>query len=159
MKPRVILDTNVLVSAIFYETGNEARIFDEVIKGKITLISGLDTLQKLRETLAAPKFELTPLEVLNVFQLMVSISEIVLEPLSAEVKCRDPEDQKFLDCATGGRADFLVTGDRDLLEIKRLGRTRIVTAGELVRLFKKSHFGSARGVGTFTAEDEMKGHD
>ena len=88
---------------------------------------------------------------------MVSISEIVLAPPSAEVKCRDPDDQKFLDCATGGRADFLVTGDRDLLEMKRLGRTRIVTAGELVRLFKKSHFGSGRGVGTFTAEDQMKG--
>lgn len=138
MKPRLILDTNVLISAIFFETGNEARILDEVLKGKITLVSSLDTLQELRETLAASKFKLTPLEVLNVFQLMVSISEIVLAPPSAEVKCRDPDDQKFLDCAVEGDADFLVTGDRDLLEIKNLGRTKITTARELIRVLKRS---------------------
>ncbi len=138
MKPRLILDTNVLISAIFFETGNEARILDEVLKGKVTLVSGLDTLQELRETLAASKFKLTPLEVLNVFQLMVSISEIVLAPPNAKVKCRDPDDQKFLDCAVGGDVDFLVTGDRDLLEIKNLGRTKITTARELIRVLKRS---------------------
>ncbi len=80
MKPRLIVDTDVLISAIFFETGNEARILDEVVKGKVALVSSLDTLQELRETLAAPKFKLTLLEVLNVFQLIVSVSEIVLAP-------------------------------------------------------------------------------
>lgn len=143
MKLRIILDTNVLISAIFFETGNEANILDEAVKGRVTLLSSLDALQELRETLAAPKFKLTPLEISNIFQLIVSISEIVLAPPSAEVKCRDPDDQKFLDCAKRGDADFLVTGDRDLLEIKNLGRTKIITARELIRLFKRSIFGLA----------------
>ncbi len=143
MKPRIILDTNVLISAIFFETGNEARILDEVLRGKVTLVSSLDILQEFRETLAAPKFKLTPLEILSVFQLMVSISEIVLAPPSSELKCRDPDDQKFLDCAVEGGLDFLATGDRDLLEIKNLSRTKIVTARELIKLFKHSIFGLA----------------
>ena len=137
MKPRIILDTNVLISAIFFDTGNEAKILDQVIKGEAALVSSLDTLQELRETLAAPRFQLTTLEVLNIFQLIVSISEIVLAPPNAEVKCRDTDDQKFLDCAAGGNADFLITGDGDLLEIRRLGRTKIITARELIRLLKR----------------------
>jgi len=143
LKPRLILDTNVLISAIFFEAGNEARILDEVLKGVVTLVSSLDTLQDFRETLAAPKFKLTPLEILTNFQLIVSVSEIVLAPRSAKVKCRDPDDQRFLDCAEGGGADFLVTGDRDLLEIKNLGRTKIIAAREIIRLFKSSIFGLA----------------
>lgn len=137
MKLRIILDTNVLISAIFFETGNEANILDEALKGKLTLVSSLDTLQELRETLETTKFKLTPLEVLNLFQLIVSISEIVLDPPRAHVKCRDPDDQKFLDCAAGGNADYLVTGDGDLLEIKNLGRTKITTARELIRTLKR----------------------
>lgn len=155
MKPRLILDTNVLISAIFFETGNEARILDEVLKGKVTLVSSLDTLQEFRETLAAPKFKLTPLEALNVFQLIASISEIVLAPASAEVKCRDPDDQKFLDCAKGGDADFLVTGDGDLLEIRNLGRTKIITARELIRLFKRS-ISSLAGTSKLAREEAFR---
>ncbi len=138
MKPRIILDTNVLISAIFFETGNEARLLDEAIKHNVGLVTGLDILQEFRETLAVPKFELPPLEVLNIFQLIISISEIVLAPRAAEVKCRDPDDQKFLDCAGAGNADFLVTGDKDLLEVKKLGRTRITMAREMVRALKRS---------------------
>ena len=155
MKLRIILDTNVLISAIFFETGNEARILDEVLKGKVTIVSSLDTLQEFRETLAAPKFKLTPPEVLEVFQLIVSISEIVLAPPNAEVKCRDPDDQKFLDCAAGGGGDFLVTGDRGLLEIKNLGRTKIITARELIRLFKRSIFGLA-GTSRLSKEEAFR---
>ncbi len=138
MNPRIILDTNVLISAIFFQSGNEARLFGEIIRGKVVLINSLDILQEFRETLAAPKFKLTPLEVLGVFQLVVSISEIVLAPPVAGVRCRDPDDQKFLDCASGGDADFLVTGDRDLLEIRKIGWTRIVTAREMIRVLKHS---------------------
>lgn len=137
MKLRIILDTNVLILGIFFENGNEAKILDEVLKGKITLVSSLDTLQELRETFEASKFKLTPLEILNIFQLIVSTSEILLAPPNARVKCRDPDDQKFLDCAAGGNADYLVMGDRDLLEIKNLGRTKITTARELIRTLKR----------------------
>lgn len=138
MKLRIILDTSVLISAIFFETGNEGKILDEVLTGRIILVSSLDTLQELRETLEASKFKLTPLEVLNVFQFIVSISEIVLAPPSAQVKCRDADDQKFLDCATGGDIDYLVTGDGDLLEIKKLRRTKITTARKLIMVLKRN---------------------
>ncbi len=42
---------------------------------------------------------------------MVSVGEIILSPGRAKARCRDPDDQMFLDCALAGKADFLVTGD------------------------------------------------
>jgi len=54
----------------------------------------------------------------------------------SEVKCRDKDDQKFLDCARTGRADYLVTGDPDLLDLRQVGRTRILRAAGLIRELK-----------------------
>jgi predicted nucleic acid-binding protein len=60
-----------------------------------------------------------------------------LKPVNdAEVKCRDRNDQKFLDCAHTGRADYLVTGDPDLLDLRQVGRTRILRAAGLIRELK-----------------------
>jgi predicted nucleic acid-binding protein len=77
---------------------------------------------------------------LAIFYLIVSSCEIILAPQRAKVKCRDPDDQKFLDCAVAGKADILVTGDRDLLIIRHVGRTKIVTAAELIRTLKDPLF-------------------
>ena len=140
MKARIVLDTNNLISAIFFEKGNEARVLDEALAGRVRLLASLETLQEFQETLSRPKFQLSPSEVLAIFQLIVSTCEIVLAPQMAKVKCRDPDDQKFLDCAVAGRADFLVTGDRDLLTMRHVGRTKIVTAVELARKLKDPLF-------------------
>jgi uncharacterized protein len=138
LNPRTVIDTNVLVSGIFFENGNEAKVLDAVISNKLTLVTSLEILQEIRETLAADKFRLTPTEAFSVFQLILGMSEVVLTIPPASIKCRDPDDQKFLDCAAGGNADFLVTGDRDLLEHKNIGRTRIIAAREMVRMLKQS---------------------
>jgi uncharacterized protein len=140
LNPRIVIDTNVLVSGIFFETGNEAKVLDAVINNKLTLVTSLEILQEIRGTLAAEKFGLTPTEAFSIFQLILSISEILLTPPAATKKCRDPDDQKFLDCAAGGNAEFLVTGDKDLIELKTLGRTRIVPARHIVKMLPQDPF-------------------
>ena len=140
MKPRIVLDTNNLISGVFFERGNEARVLEEALAGRVRLLASLETLDEFQETVSKPKFQLSPSEVLAVFQLIVSTCEIILAPRKAQVKCRDPDDQKFLDCAVAGRAQFLVTGDRDLLTMRRVGRTKIVTAAELITILKDPLF-------------------
>lgn len=140
MKPRIVLDTNNLISGIFFEKGNEARVLDEVLTGNAKLLASLETLQEFQETVSRPKFQLSPSEVLAIFYLIISSCEIVLARQRAKVRCRDPDDQKFLDCAVAGKADFLVTGDRDLLTMRNVSRTKIVTAAELVRALKDPLF-------------------
>ncbi len=133
MKPRVVVDTNVLLSGIFFEKGNEAQVLKLVLEDKAVLLGSLETLEELRETLARPKFHLSPSESLAVFELILGKCEVILHINEAEVKCRDKDDQKFLDCAHTGRADYLVTGDPDLLDMRQVGRTRILRAAGLFR--------------------------
>jgi putative PIN family toxin of toxin-antitoxin system len=48
--------------------------------------------------------------------------------------CRDPDDDKFLECAERARADLLITGDKDLLTLRTHGRTRILTPATYLKL-------------------------
>ncbi len=136
MKPRGVLDTNTLISGLFFGSGNEAVLVDAALEGRVKLLTSLGILEEVREVLSRPKFQLSPEEAWSAFQLVVSVSEIILAPGRAKARCRDPDDQKFLDCVSAGRADFLVTGDRDLLTMRRVGRARIVRTTELVKMVK-----------------------
>ncbi len=137
MNPRIVLDTNVLVSAVLFEKGNEARILSYALDGQARLVSSLEILEEYREVLSRPKFKLVPMENLAAFQTVLSLSEIVLETRKARAECRDPDDQKFLDCATTAGANLLVTGDQDLLVMKHVERTRIVSPGKAVKELKQ----------------------
>src|SRR5712664_3706828 len=139
MKLRLVMDTNVLASGIFFAKGNEAQILGYAIEGRAVLLASLDALEELREVLARPKFQLTQPEALAIFQMVLSRCEIIVNPEKARVKCRDPGDQKFLDCAVAGRADYLVTGDPDLLVMERAGRPLILTGARLVKAMKREN--------------------
>ncbi len=139
MKLRLVMDTNVLASGIFFSKGNEAQILGYTIEGRAVLLASLDTLEELREVLTRPKFQLTQPEALALFQMVLSRCEIVLNPEKAEARCRDPDDQKFLDCAVAGKADYLVTGDPDLLVMERVGGTLILTGAQLVKAMKREN--------------------
>ena len=138
MKPRLVVDTNVLLSGIFFEKGNEAQVLKLVLEDRVGLLASLETLEELRETLARPKFHLSPSMSLVMFQVILGKCEVVLNISEAEIGCRDKDDQKFLDCAHTGRADYLVTGDPDLLDMRQVGRTRILRAAELIRELKEN---------------------
>lgn len=138
MKPRIVVDTNVLLSGLFFEKGNEAEILRYVLVGRVRLLASLESLEELRETLSRPRFQLSAAEALATFQIILSRCEITITAHEAEVKCRDPDDQKFLDCAVTGRADYPVTGDRDLLDIRRVGQAIILTTAQLIKELKKT---------------------
>ena len=138
MKPRIVVDTNVLLSGIFFEKGNEAQVLQLVLEDRVGLLASLETLEELRETLTRPKFHLSPSQSLAIFQVMLGKSRVILKINEAEVRCRDRNDQKFLDCAHAGRADYLVTGDPDLPDLRQVGRTRILRVAGLIRELKTS---------------------
>ena len=136
MKPRLVVDTNVLLSGIFFEKGNESQVLKLILEDRAGLLASLDILEELRETLSRPKFHLSPAQGLDIFQTILGKCQVMLNIKESEVKCRDKDDQKSLDCAHTGRADYLVTGDPDLLDMRQVGRTRILRAGELIRELK-----------------------
>ena len=128
MRPdaRFILDTNVIVSALAFPSSKPRQVLDAARKAGRVLASR-DTLEELVRTLRRPKLAA---------YITVAEREAFLEAFGATVElvevrkrlalCRDPRDDKLLELAAAGDADYLVTGDADLLVMERFRDTSIL---------------------------------
>src|SRR6266536_2578459 len=126
-RERVVIDTNVLISSLFFTGSTPARAIDEAVT-KAQLVATTETLRELIGKLHSPKFDrYVPRERRNaLLERFVSLVEIidVLQPIRAS---RDPKDDKFLEAAVNGRGDLIVTGDKDLLALNPFRGIAIVT--------------------------------
>lgn len=129
--PKVVLDTNVLVSALLFK-GSLSKMVDLWKAGRIKPVFSQATFQELKKVLTYPKFALTPKEILILLEEEVLPYFEVVKVIK-EVKgiCRDPEDDKFLSCALASGAAFVVTGDEDLLCLKQFETAKIIKPVEL----------------------------
>jgi uncharacterized protein len=120
---RVFLDTNVLVSA-FASRGLCADVMRQVL-AEHELVIGEVVLRELRRALRV-KLKLPPATVTAIEELLRE-SEVIPRPRTpSDLEVRDPDDRWVLASAISGRADVLVTGDRDLLEVAARAPIRIV---------------------------------
>jgi putative PIN family toxin of toxin-antitoxin system len=129
---RVVLDTNVLISAALSRLGSPFACLRWVLDNA-TLIVARELLEELETRLARPKFnkyvdDLRRRE----FVADLGLSAVLVE-LSGMVRvCRDPDDDKLLEIAVAGRVDCLVTGDQDLLVLHPFQGIPILTPAEFV---------------------------
>jgi len=130
---RVTLDTNILVSAFLY-SGNERRALQAAIQGKFKSITSLDILDELGEVLT--RLGVEEREVEGYLLRVMEISEVHLPERLDDVKIRDREDVKILECARSGASDYIVTGDEDLLSLKEYKGMKIIRSNELLSLLK-----------------------
>ena len=132
MKPvRVVADTNVIVSALFWE-GNESKIMDLVEEGKIKLFTSLALLDELRRVLGYARFGLEEKMVDDNVKYVLTISEIISPKHKFRVIREDPADDKVLECAAEGKAEYIVSGDNHLLQLKKFRGIKIMPAKKLV---------------------------
>ena len=134
---RVVLDTNVLVSALVYG-GNPREILQTAIAGIIDLSVSESIIQELQDVLRRPQFGLTAQYVQNAVSEITAIAEWETPGKHHSIVAEDPADDLVLDCGVAADADYLVTGDRHLLRIGSLGRMRIVTPQELIGILGRS---------------------
>src|SRR4051812_37844022 len=126
-RERVVIDTNVLISSLLLATSTPARAVDKAVTNA-QLVSTMETLRELIEKLHSPKFDryMRPERRDSLLQRVASLVEIV-DVLQSIRASRDPKDDKFLEAAVNGRADVIVTGDRDLLTLNPFRGVAIVT--------------------------------
>ncbi len=132
---RVVTDTNILVSAIFWK-GNESEIIGLAGKGKIKLLTSAALLDELRKVLKDKKFRLDEQTIENHVQYILTISELVSPRGRLNVIREDPADNMVLECASEGKARYIVSGDKHLLQLGRFRGTKIVRAKELLDILK-----------------------
>lgn len=129
---RVVIDTNVLISGLFSTTSTPALAVEQAVT-KAQLIATGDTLRELIEQVLLPKFDrdVTRERREALLQRIASLVEII-EVLQHVRASRDAKDDKFLEAAVNGRANVLVTGDRDLLDLNPFRGIAILTPADYV---------------------------
>ena len=116
---RVVLDTNVLVSALLFEGGRLAWIRQSWQSGRVKPVLAEPAARVLLRVLAYPMFQLKPAEIEQLLAELLPWSEIWRQPLEAsEPRCRDRKDQVVLDLAVSASVEVLVSGDADLLALQ-----------------------------------------
>lgn len=117
-RPRLVLDTNVLVSALVFPTGSTSWLRAAWQSGTVRPLASHETTTELIRVLAYPKFRLGKDERDDLLADYLPWCEtVVVRDVSAVPDCRDRHDHAFLALASAGRADALVTGDGDLLAL------------------------------------------
>lgn len=126
---RVIIDTNIWIS---YLISNKFLKIDSLIEqGQVKLIFSEESLQEFIEVVRRPKFEkYFSSEAINeLLDLFHYYGELVTVTSEIEI-CRDVKDNFLLALSKDSEADYLITGDHDLLELEQFESTRILTFAE-----------------------------
>jgi putative PIN family toxin of toxin-antitoxin system len=130
---RVVVDTNVVVSAILRDRLPEKILLFIIARPDFEWVASPEILKEYREILRRPKFALPDL-ILSQWDEHFS-SAIAEWSVKISVSFpRDVKDAKFLACAIAADAGFLITGDRDFTEARKIGRTKIISVSQFDEL-------------------------
>jgi uncharacterized protein len=126
---RIILDTNIWV--MFLISKDYSKLDRLLISGQATLIFSEELLVEFLEVASRPKFK-KYFKKSDVDAILDTIDDVAqfVKVLSKTNVCRDPKDNFLLSLAKDGNAEILITGDYDLLQLKKFGKTKIMTIAD-----------------------------
>lgn len=132
---KIILDTNLWIS--FLISKKLESIDDLIISGKIELIFSKELIEEFITVIKRPKFinyfsDGNIESLLNLFDKYGKLVNVTTKTN----ECRDDKDNFLLNLAIDSKADFLITGDADLLIIKKIAKTNIITWAEFTKKLK-----------------------
>jgi putative PIN family toxin of toxin-antitoxin system len=132
MSPRVVLDTNILVSGLLGGTATE--VIRKWRAGAFDLILSEEIIAEYTAVLIRPKFGLARWVIEELLGYIREKAEWVVPSGEIAAVARDPSDNMFLEAAVSGRADWIVSGDNDLLHIGEFEGIPIISAGAFLPL-------------------------
>ena len=133
---KVVLDTNIFVSSIFWKKGNPHKVVELALDKKIHVFTSMEILQELEKVLRRD-FEEPEEMIQRQISLILEYSTVIKPSVKINIVVADPEDNKIIECAISCDADYIVTGDRHLLDLIVYGRIKIVTARKFTEIIRK----------------------
>jgi putative PIN family toxin of toxin-antitoxin system len=134
----VVVDTNVIVSAAISPAGNPARVVRGWLADRFVLITSAPLLDEIERALRRRRVQkfisLTPPEMEEFLALVRARSRIVSPSRAIDVVTDDPDDNRVLEAAVEGNAGYIVTGDRELLELRAYEGIYIVTPAQFATM-------------------------
>ncbi|MEW6716554.1 MAG: putative toxin-antitoxin system toxin component, PIN family [Chloroflexota bacterium] len=132
---RAVIDTGVFVSALIRRQGTTGAILRALRDGHFSAIYATDMLVEIIDVLGQEKFQnkyhIHPDDISALIHLIRLRGELVI-PKQLVSACRDPQDDKFLTAALTGRADCIVSGDADLLDMQAFEGIPILRPAEFL---------------------------
>lgn len=124
---RFVFDTNVIVSALLIKRSVARRAFDKARETGDILLS-FEAIEELYDVLGRPDFDRYIDEEDRLQFLTILVKESILVEIEERIsECRDPKDDKFLELAVNGKADFIISGDEDLQVLSPFRKIAIVS--------------------------------
>lgn len=132
-RSRIVIDTNIFISFLLNRvSSNFDKLFNQ---GEYTLLYSQELIDEFIFVAKRKKFaKYFSGNDLQSLLLMIKNRAVFIDVFSKTAICRDPKDNFLLALAKDGKANYIVTGDKDLLALKSFGKTKIVTLTEFIEL-------------------------
>jgi putative PIN family toxin of toxin-antitoxin system len=142
---RYVFDTNVVVSALLFENSNPSQALRSALRQGEVLLSQ-ELLEELAAVLGRQKFDrFVSREQRDEFLETFVERAILVDVVENVQECRDPKDDKILELALNGEAEYIISGDRDLLVLNPFRDVKIVTPEEFLRIDLREPTGGGEG--------------
>lgn len=125
---KIVIDTNVLISGVFFG-GFPRKILSSIIGRMFTACATVEIIDEYEEIIQEMIDRKQGHINKNILTPLIRAMEII-EPISDVKISRDPDDDKFINCAKDARALYIVSGDKDLLVLEQYENIQIITAKE-----------------------------
>ncbi|OQX21210.1 MAG: putative toxin-antitoxin system toxin component, PIN family [Candidatus Altiarchaeales archaeon A3] len=132
---RIVLDTNTLISALGWKGGNEWQLLQKCIRQDNKLVLSKSIIEEFTDVIHREKFGFILTEKKEEFiEYLTEISDVVKPVRKVKVIKDDPDDDKILECALCSKADYIVSGDDHLLDLKEYKGIKIVRTRKMLEI-------------------------
>ena len=133
---RIILDTNVLASGLFF-SGVPLRILNGIKQNKCALVLSSDIVDEYKRTINKLAHHSPDINAEAQLKLIIMSSEICQPKMLIEPVCQDPDDDKFVACAVTGNVKIIVSGDKHLLDVSGYSGIEVLSPRQFVEKYLK----------------------
>jgi putative PIN family toxin of toxin-antitoxin system len=130
---RIVLDANIFVSSFFWG-GNPRMILERVIEGIDDLFITKEILDEIEEVMGRPKFHADKEEIDYFINSIREIGNKIIPKRHIKNGSRDKTDNKYIECGMAASADYIISGDIHLLELKKYKNIKIITARKYLEI-------------------------
>lgn len=134
---RIIIDTNVLISGIFF-AGLPGRLLQFWKDGHLTLVASSEIFYEYAEVIRRLGKRYPAIETSDIIDLLAVELEMVKAKKLRESICRDPDDDKFIACALSAKVEIVITGDKDLLVLRTYKGIRFLSPAQFFREVRRA---------------------
>ena len=134
---KVVIDTNIFISGFGWDAKPE-DVLKLLKQRRIVNYISIEIIEELKRVVSYPKLKFSDLLQNRILEFVFFYSEIVAPTEHISHITKDPDDNKFLECAIAARAEFIISGDSHLISIAEYRAVKIVDAATLLNIILKS---------------------